>query len=134
MKIDLSRLSEGIEAVITASEDVEGLEATGVKVLLPLTVEVTALKIQGTLDIKGKVSAKVLLQCARCLEEREDLLEKPFRFDYPFLKQDKFIDITNDIRQEVILSYPLKPLCGDGCKGLCLRCGENLNLGECLCD
>ena len=37
------------------------------------------------------------------------------------------------VREQVLLELPLRPLCGDGCAGLCARCGANLNEGECGC-
>ncbi len=43
------------------------------------------------------------------------------------------LDITEDIRDMVILSLPMKPLCSDTCKGLCPKCGTNLNEEKCNC-
>jgi uncharacterized protein len=44
------------------------------------------------------------------------------------------VDITNDIRQEIILAYPMIPICRQTCKGLCAVCGYNLNQGVCHCE
>ena len=41
------------------------------------------------------------------------------------------VDITEDVRQEIILAYPMVPVCQPQCKGLCIECGQNLNLGSC---
>jgi uncharacterized protein len=43
------------------------------------------------------------------------------------------IDLNPDIREEIILVYPIKPLCSIDCKGLCPKCGKNLNEGKCNC-
>lgn len=43
------------------------------------------------------------------------------------------LDITEDIMDMVILSLPMKPLCSDKCRGLCPKCGINLNEEECDC-
>jgi uncharacterized protein len=43
------------------------------------------------------------------------------------------IDITNDVRDYLILSIPMKKLCNTDCKGLCIKCGKNLNEGACEC-
>lgn len=43
------------------------------------------------------------------------------------------LDITNDILDMVILSLPMKPLCREDCKGLCPKCGINLNEKKCDC-
>jgi uncharacterized protein len=43
------------------------------------------------------------------------------------------IDIAEDVRQTVVLAVPLKLLCRPDCRGLCPRCGTDLNKGECHC-
>ena len=43
------------------------------------------------------------------------------------------LDITEDVRQTVMLAVPLKLLCSENCKGLCPYCGTNLNTGTCSC-
>ena len=37
------------------------------------------------------------------------------------------------MREQFYLALPMKPLCGDDCKGLCPVCGTNLNRGTCDC-
>jgi uncharacterized protein len=46
-------------------------------------------------------------------------------------KQEEFIDISEDVRQELILNLPARVLCQENCKGLCVDCGVNLNNQEC---
>ena len=43
------------------------------------------------------------------------------------------IDISDDIRQMILLSIPLKLLCNEDCKGLCPKCGKNRNNEQCDC-
>ncbi len=43
------------------------------------------------------------------------------------------IDLSADLRDILMLSVPIKSLCHDECKGLCPRCGQNLNEGTCAC-
>jgi uncharacterized protein len=43
----------------------------------------------------------------------------------------EFIDLTQIIRDYIILSIPMKPLCSDECKGICAVCGANLNKIDC---
>ena len=38
------------------------------------------------------------------------------------------------VREQVLLSLPSRTLCKEDCKGLCPRCGQNLNLATCKCD
>ncbi|MCR4667530.1 MAG: DUF177 domain-containing protein [Desulfovibrio sp.] len=44
-----------------------------------------------------------------------------------------FLDLGALLWEEFVLAQPLHPLCADDCKGLCPRCGHNLNLGPCQC-
>ncbi len=43
------------------------------------------------------------------------------------------LDLNEAVRQYALLAIPMKPLCGEGCAGLCPHCGHNLNLGPCEC-
>ena len=49
------------------------------------------------------------------------------------LEADK-IDITKDVRDYSLLAIPMKKLCKEDCKGLCAKCGKNLNEGNCNCS
>ena len=44
------------------------------------------------------------------------------------------IDLTHVVHDEVFLGLPMTPLCSPECRGLCARCGANLNGGSCSCD
>lgn len=76
-------------------------------------------------------------------EERDDPLGGLDLSDLPFaLPGDDFevleyvgpeIDLTQAVVDQVVLALPLQPRCSDVCKGLCPRCGHDLNLGQCAC-
>ena len=44
------------------------------------------------------------------------------------------LDVDLMVYNEMLIRFPMKTLCKEDCKGLCLKCGQNLNLGECGCD
>ena len=44
------------------------------------------------------------------------------------------MDLTEAICQYAMMAIPIKPLCREGCAGLCQQCGQNLNLGQCNCQ
>lgn len=46
----------------------------------------------------------------------------------------KQIDLSPAVREQILLSVPASPLCREDCKGLCPRCGKDLNDGDCGCD
>lgn len=47
---------------------------------------------------------------------------------------DMKFDVDEFVYSEVILDLPSKHLCKDDCKGICFKCGKNLNEGDCACD
>lgn len=85
--------------------------------------------------------------CGRCLApfkhkisipliEREFLFEKPRVIEdindlYLVDMKNMTIDLTELFRQEILLHFPLIPLCSLKCKGLCIVCGGNLNKDVC---
>lgn len=88
--------------------------------------------------------------CSRCLKpfeckiniplaEREfiiDLSERDLSLgeDVFYVNKDKnTIELLDMIREEILLQFPHIPVCSEGCKGLCDRCGANLNEKECSC-
>ena len=78
-----------------------------------------------------EVKAQFTIACVRCLE-RYSMDVLPF-FDVETPVTEEFLDVDDDIRQNLLLALPAKPLCHSGCKGLCVVCGKNLNKGACGC-
>lgn len=50
-----------------------------------------------------------------------------------YLEGTKF-DSDVFVYNEILVSLPMKVLCKEDCKGICNRCGANLNMGSCKCD
>ena len=53
--------------------------------------------------------------------------------DDQYQYQGNQLELAPMLREHVILSAPMQPLCSDDCLGLCARCGKNLNEGPCPC-
>lgn len=101
----------------------------------------------------GKLSTKLELNCARCLDpvirpvSREfDLLYRPQGVDAGHEEisvtqaeaeigyyVDGGLELEDVLREQVLLSVPIKTVCRDECKGLCPHCGKNLNVETCSC-
>lgn len=99
--------------------------------------------------LEGRAVLSLSIPCSRCLEpvdvsfkleicqeldmdksekERaEDLDEQPYVSGYD-------LDVDQLIGNELLLNLPMKVLCRDDCKGICNRCGMNLNRGNCSCE
>ncbi len=93
----------------------------------------------GKIRIGGSAAVTVRIPCARCLEpvrfrlEMEPELEIALD-DSAYIREKYFLDTDLMIHDEALLIWPEQVLCCSDCKGLCKKCGANLNLGPCSCD
>lgn len=49
------------------------------------------------------------------------------------IDENHILDLSETLRQYVLLAMPMKPLCRSDCAGLCTQCGQNLNVSPCQC-
>ncbi|NUM76004.1 DUF177 domain-containing protein [candidate division KSB1 bacterium] len=148
MKISLIGLAEGLHSLHFEEEP----ENCGIVAHPNLTN-----RIQIDVDLERRASRLILrntintvgrFTCDRCLTEFDrtivDTGRVVFTSDEELLafsedevhvleKDAREIDVTNDIRDLVLLAVPAKILCSEDCKGLCPHCGVNLNEETCLC-
>ena len=103
--------------------------------------------------VTGRVQTRLRLACGRCLEPFEVPVDSPFELRYvpeaaagadderevaeddlttAFYKEDA-IDLGELMHEQFVLALPMKPLCSEDCKGLCVQCGTNLNKASCDC-
>ena len=148
MKIDLTNLFNG------SNESVSVDYSLNLKNLLYGTYQ----PLHKDVQIKGSVYQKadvVYLDisisfefsgvCDRCAEDvKKDYcfklnkilvpsLESDADFDDYIVVEDGVLDLDELVDEEIQLFLPSKMLCRDDCKGLCTKCGKNLNLGNCDC-
>lgn len=105
--------------------------------------------------VEGTVTVPVRQYCSRCLAAFEQELSSRFTIifregtaaledenEVELGEQDLVsasfsgdeIDLLPEIGEQVALAIPLKPLCADGCKGLCPVCGADMNVIPCSCS
>ena len=99
----------------------------------PLKIQAKVERVQNTILANTTVQTHYHTLCYRCLKDIEKDLSQDLIFDFPVHGNMEFIDLKEDIRQEMILSMPARMLCKEDCKGICARCGVNLNQEECKC-
>lgn len=103
--------------------------------------------------VQGVLQTKVSLICSRCLaifdrpttlKIKEEFfptvdvvsgvsLPSPDEPDAFMIDEHHTLDLEETLRQYILLSLPLKPLCRPDCAGLCPHCGTNLNQSQCTC-
>ena len=114
---------------VLALEKDAGAEAIG-----PLQYELHAQCIEKELIVTGAVGVDVRFACARCADAFTTRVE-----DHSFFCEKEVenlhetLDLTDEVRETIILAFPNYPLCGESCRGLCPRCGVNLNRAKCGC-
>ena len=101
------------------------------------------------LNIAGETEVTIAIPCDRCLTEvpvdfgieisKEINLEKFLTGDIEELEDTNYmlgtsLDVDKLIFGEILVSWPMKVLCREDCKGICKRCGTNLNQAECQCQ
>lgn len=134
MKIDINKIPlEGVILEEEVSASALDLETDIVKFSGPLKIRADVSKITNAVTVELSLSGTMHLNCSRCLNEFNTGLKKGLRLNYQVDKAMSVINLDQDIKEEVILDYPLKPLCNDDCKGLCPKCGKNLNEKTCGC-
>ena len=110
-----------------------GLSEDDLDLRSPLSVEATLTRVDNMVLADAIVSAQYGYHCTRCLEDFEQAKSREFHFDYEITSPMDVVDVGEDIRQEMILSVPLRMLCSKNCKGICAGCGVNLNTEKCKC-
>ena len=93
----------------------------------------------GKVNVEAAVCFKVVAECSRCLKRVEKDIE--FGFSEKFAAEDeeayplndKRIDLSEAVYQNVILNMPQRYLCKDDCRGICPVCGADLNQKQCDC-
>jgi uncharacterized protein len=152
MEIIIKDLAEG-QNQIAFQETQESLRLKPSELFLmrPVEVRVSVLRSKDKLTFYGRITALAEPECARCLKLFPNTLEAEIRFildsseaaggteiqddDYEFVsKTVASYDMTNRIREALLLNLPMRFLCSPDCKGLCPTCGTNLNTRECNCQ
>lgn len=108
--------------------------------------------------INGELAGKVKAHCANCLESLMLTLKAPFSETFEEMRMDKsridkkpdindfidgepenykysghVLDLSQMVLTAAILALPMRFLCSENCKGLCVNCGKNLNKENCEC-
>jgi uncharacterized protein len=133
------------------SEMVDIAGATGGK---KVQGEIRLVRTQQGIMVRGALHTEVELTCSRCLnlfsysatinidEEYAPTIDVVSGIPLPppeepgtfLINEQHIIDLTEAIRQYLLLAIPMKPLCREDCAGLCQHCGRNLNQGPCHCS
>ena len=82
----------------------------------------------------GHLAVKVRAMCDRCTEFFDMELETDDVCHRYEKAAGTVVDLTDDIREDILIVFPQSCLCSEDCRGLCPVCGANLNEGDCGCE
>lgn len=158
MKIRLSDIAhEGLNLQCEMEPATLDLEDTGVQFSEPIHVQSRLVMMDRTAYLTGEAGAPARFQCVRCLETVPFVFQTSFQMnvepqetasgktpgelrelhreelDEHYYSGD-VIDLTEVVREQILLALPAYPLCRADCRGLCPRCGGDLNCISCRCS
>lgn len=107
-------------------------------VLTPVKVKGNISLVNDELIVEIRAEFSAELNCSRCTSDfTKD-------FDIAFTEAldlndnqesiEEHLDLTELIRDNILVNMPIKPICSDDCKGLCPVCGTNKNMNDCNCE
>ena len=113
-----------------------------------LVAEVSVLPQSGSgALVRGTLKGSVMIPCDRCTARFELVIDETFDAyeqlpdgevdEEPRVREENGqlqIDLGAILWEEFALALPVKPLCHEECKGMCPRCGQDLNKGDCDCE
>ncbi len=151
LRIDLADIAgtpgaRGRYSISEAVASTEELSCVG-----PVVGELEVENSGSLLLLRGNLRAKARLTCVRCLGAfecpldiriEEEFATRETQPDVLTIDRDEpeasamadfVLDVSELVRQQLLLGIPMGSVCRDDCRGLCPNCGQNLNEGSCTC-
>lgn len=122
-------------------------------VTAPIKARLKIEKVGAEVAVTGEMQADLKLRCSRCLKEFQKEMSIPIdvvyhpveelkgeerheiaaeELDMDFYSGEE-LDLVGLLHEQVMLNITMKPLCNERCKGICPRCGADLNVEGCDC-
>lgn len=147
MFIKISNLSDGIHNY-SFNEPIEEIDLSK-PFFGNFFANVELSKFRHQILLNAEINLKAVFACDRCNLDFEKEIISNYKMVYMFgenpveteainitylpIDADKII-LKNDFRDYSLLAIPMKKLCKEDCKGLCIKCGKNLNEEQCNCS
>lgn len=156
MRINVAQLLKGPTGAVrrlSLSEDIAGIDPD-LDVQSALSGPVTLIRTADGVLVSASLETGLDMECCRCLGRFHSPIrleiEEEFRpsvdittgarlptreaeEDGTAIDEQHMLDLTEVVRQAIFLAMPMNPSCATDCPGLCARCGQNLNEGQCQC-
>jgi len=145
---------EGLCFSFVLEKDQLEIDQAGLSVNNDITINGSLTRIDEDVYLKGEVMTSVVASCSRCLDTLSYSIDSGLKSHF-VPSDDRFtsvrdvelhasdidaevyenqqIDLTQSVRDSILLAVPVISLCNEDCKGICSQCGKNLNQGFCKC-
>jgi len=148
MKVDISNILKvnGESLNVELEEVLEGFDKLEEAYVFdaPVKLDCKFTNIGGIIKMEGHLNVGYLAKCSRCLKDVQSFLEIDLKEEFTregqiedndnYVYDDKVIVLDKVLKDNIILNLPARQLCKDDCKGLCSKCGADLNNGRCSCN
>ena len=155
MKLDLTEIASEVGKQFHYEINEPGVESEDVRCVEPITGSIDFTNAGRHIIARGSFKTRIMLQCSRCLEDFAFPIDIKIEEELPItslqallagheeeieeeekepLFQDNVFDLSEYLRQMILVETPIQPICDDACKGLCPTCGVNRNREECECS
>jgi len=154
MVFDIEEISGGsLNFSLLLNKDRLEIDQAGLSVNVDIAVSGSLTRVGDDVYLKGKVMTDVVASCSRCLATLSYPIDSDLKSH--FVSADRYIsarevelhasdidtevyenqqiDLTQSVRDGILLAVPVICLCKENCKGICSQCGKNLNQGVCNC-
>jgi len=146
---------EGLCFSLVLKKDRLEIDQAGLSVNVDIIVNGSLNRIDDDVYLKGAVMTSVAASCSRCLDTLSYPIDSDLKSHFvpshdrytserdvelhasdidAEVYENQQIDLTQSIRDSILLAVPFMCLCKENCKGICSRCGKNLNQGLCNCE
>ena len=153
MLIDLSSFLNNSDSYFSfegkLNEAESDLSERGITIVGTIEYEGETFRVDGEKAITVRISFNYKEPCSRCLEPsihkmksilngiliegKEEIDSEDDNFDEKLYYENDQLNLKDYILNQIVASLPMKSLCDENCKGLCVSCGEDLNKNTCDC-
>ncbi len=143
--LDLKKLLDGSVSSVDFSLSLDDCDFVDESVKGSVTASGVITNHSGVVLLSGVISPSLTVVCARCgksfgysdeIKLSAKITDKLANEDEDefILLVDSALDLDEVVRSALILEMPSRFLCNEDCKGLCPKCGADLNVSQCSCD
>ena len=135
LAIDVARLDRDGEAVEGVLDDaVLDLHDEYLRPFAGIRYRLSVQLAGRELLARGELEQDFEAVCSRCGADFDFTVTVPdFLASFETDEKTEIVDLTDELRQSIILALPTYPVCRADCRGVCPTCGKNLNEGPCAC-